>query len=58
MLIHGIPPLALHSINCFDGVCPDWRSLIGYEDLDVINPESSEAEHGKTDVQDVRSLAA
>lgn len=47
-----IPPLAN------DRVCAEWRSLIGYEDLDVINPESSEAEHGKTDVQDVRSSAA
>jgi hypothetical protein len=27
--------------------------LVGYEDLDVINPESGEAEHGQTDAEDV-----
>lgn len=33
-------------------MCCDYR-LVGYEDLDVINPESGEAEHGKTDAEDV-----
>eukprot|EP00884_Botryococcus_braunii_P006702 jgi/Botrbrau1/16032/Bobra.7_2s0006.1 len=45
------------AIGAVDYIGTSIQRLVGYEDLDVINPESGEAEHGTTDAEDQRQTA-
>lgn len=36
--------------------CPIFRSFLGYEDLDVVNPDGSRPEEAKVDANDVSLL--